>query len=153
AAADRARALVAGGRQPLAIRTHLLARVHRRQRRGDPSGLEGVARVGTRSHLLEAEVSAGLHDGSADLVVLGVGTPDLESRLPRHSVAQTSDLPTFDVDDAHVEELDLRQRSAVELRQNLRGVRTLDLESVVAAVHGLTARIRGGSVITDHLDP
>src|SRR6185437_10281806 len=55
-AADRARALVAARGQPLAVGAHLLAGVHRRQRRGDPARLESVAGVGARAHLLQPEV-------------------------------------------------------------------------------------------------
>ena len=49
AAADRGGALVAVGRQPLAIGLHLVAGVDAGQRRRDPARLEGVGRVRARA--------------------------------------------------------------------------------------------------------
>src|SRR6185437_5553327 len=109
------------------------------QRRGDPAGLQGVARIRARAHLLQPEVLSRLYDGRADLLVFRVRTPDLESRLAGHAVAQAPHLAAPDVDDAHVEEPDLGRWTAVELREDLFGIRPLDLEPVVPAMDGVAA--------------
>ena len=48
AAAERGRRFVGRAREPLAVRLHLLAAVHGRQRRRNPARLEGVGGVGAR---------------------------------------------------------------------------------------------------------
>src|SRR5262249_2246933 len=106
----------------------------------DPAGLERVAGIGTRADLHQAKITARVHDGLADLIRLGIRSPDLETRSPRHAMAQAGDLAALDVDDAHIEALDLGQRAAVELLQHLRRVRALDLIAVGAAHHRLAAR-------------
>ena len=66
-AAERARGLIAVGRQPLAVLLHLLAGVDRGQRRRNPAGLQRVGGIRTRAHRNQAEVLAGLEDRVADL--------------------------------------------------------------------------------------
>src|SRR5207244_12448355 len=76
AAADRCRALVSARRQPLAVLLHPLAREHRWQRRGNPAGLERVARVGARADLHQTEVASRLEDSFTALICLRARTPD-----------------------------------------------------------------------------
>ncbi len=141
AAADRTRALVTVRRQPLAVFLHLLAGVHGRKRRRDPARLEGIARIRARADLDEVEFPAGLENGVADLVALGVRTPHHQAWRAGHTVSERAHLAARDVDHADVEELDIRG-----------GVRPLDLESVVAPDHGLAARVRGRAVVADVVD-
>src|SRR5690606_14582911 len=115
AARQRARGLVAVFLQPLAVRLQLLAGVDRRQRRRNPPGLERVRRVGARADLMEAELPARLDDRRANLVALFVRAPDLETRRTRHAVTQRPHRTSLDLDRVHVEELDLRHGTAVEL--------------------------------------
>src|SRR5699024_6093996 len=103
------------------------------QRRGDPPRLERVRRVGARSAGLDAELGAGLEDRVSDLLVLRVRAPQLETRGASHAVAQRAHTRPGDVEVAHVEELDLLERTAVELLDDRPGVRPLDLEAVVVA--------------------
>src|SRR5207302_10273995 len=78
-AADRAGGLLAVGAEPLAISLELLARVDPRKGRGNPARFQGVRGVGTARAGDHAELPAGLENGGADLLLLGIGTLDLES--------------------------------------------------------------------------
>src|SRR5690606_25359797 len=138
--------------QPLAIRLQLLAGVDRGQRRRNPAGLERVRRVRARADLVQAEVATGLDDRRANLVALLVRAPDLETRRARHAVAQRSHGATGDLDRVHVEELDLRHRTAVQLLDQIPGVRALDLEAVALAHDGLAHRTRRRAVVLHDLD-
>src|SRR5678815_3918610 len=59
-----------------------------------------------------------------------MGSPQFQSRDARHTMAQRTNFPAGDGDFAHVEELDVRYRAAVELAQYLRSIGALDLISV-----------------------
>ena len=65
---------------------------------------------------------------------------------------QRADLPALDVDRVHVEELDVRDRAAVEALQDLGRVRALDLEAIVPADDRLAAGDRGRSIVAGELD-
>src|ERR1700761_4621334 len=145
AAAERAgEALVADGREPLAVRLELLAGVNRGQRRGDPAGLQRVRGVGAGPNRHDAELLAGVKDRLADLEVLLVRAPDLKARLTGHAVPERVNLTALDVDEVGAEELNVRDRPAVQLRNHLGGVRALDLEAGLRAGDGLAPRARRG---------
>ena len=67
-------------------------------------------------------------------------------------MAQAAHLAALDVDGVHREELHVGDRAAVDLVEDLLGVRSLDLEAVVAARDGLAARMRGRAVIANEVD-
>src|SRR5580692_1080226 len=153
AAAERSgEALVAAGREPLAVRLQLLAGVDGGQRRRDPAGLEGVGRVGAGADRGEAELLARLQDRVPDLEVLLVRAEDLESGLAGHAVPERGDLPALDGDEVGAEELDVRDRAAVQLLDHLGRVGPLDLEPVLRPGHGLAKRARRRAVVADELD-
>src|SRR6478736_7613545 len=143
-AAERAGRLVAVGRQPLAVRRQVVAGEDGRQRARDPTGLERVRRVDARADLLEAELLAGLDDRRAHVLGLVPGPEELAAGDARHAVVQGADGVPGDRDLAHVEELDLGQRSARHLLQHLHRVRPLDLEAVELPLAG---RVDGGALV------
>ena len=67
-------ALVTGGRQPLPVGLHLVARINRRERRGNPARFQSVRRVGAGANLRQAKILAGVHNRRADFFAFGVGT-------------------------------------------------------------------------------
>ena len=147
-AGERVDRLVAVRGQPLAVRALGLARVDRGQRRGDPARLERVRRVRAGSAGLDAELATGLEDRIADLAVLLVGAPQLESGGAGHAVTEGADVLARDRHLAHVEEAcTFSSWSAVELLDDLPRVRALDLEAVVLAVHGGAVGARGRAVV------
>ena len=75
-------------RQPLAVRLHLVAGEHRRERGRDPARLERVRRVDARADLLEPEVLPGLEDRGTDVLALRPRPPDLQSGHARHAVVE-----------------------------------------------------------------
>src|SRR5690606_32773642 len=149
---ETARAFVAVGRQPLAIRLQLVARVDGRQRRRNPARLERVRRVGARADLMEPEVLPGLDDRGADLFALLVRPPDLETGSAGHAVAQRAHRAASDLDRAHMEELDLLDRPAVQLLDHLPRIRALDLVAVALANNGLAHGPRRRPVVLLDLD-
>ena len=92
-------------------------------------------------------VLAGLEDRGADFVALGVRPPHFEARRARHAVAQRAHLAARDGDVAHPEELDVRERAAVELLDHILGVRALDLVAVELAGDRLAHRARRRAVV------
>src|SRR4029077_13241843 len=76
APANRAGGLVAVAAQPLPAGPELVARVNRRERRGNPARLQRVRRIGTAAAGHDPEFLSRLEDGRADLLLLGVRTPD-----------------------------------------------------------------------------
>src|SRR5690606_19933356 len=152
AARKTARALVAVGRQPLAVRLQLVAGIDGGQRRRDPAGLERIRRVRARPDLMQTEILAGLDDRGANLLALLVRAPDLESRCSGHAVTQRAHGPPRDLNRAHVEELDLLDRAAVQLLDHLPRVRALDLVAVALANDGLAHRPGRGTIVLLDLD-
>src|SRR6185312_1252223 len=152
AAADRAGGLVAAGREPLAVLLHLLAGVHGRQGRGNPARLQRVRGVGAGTHRDDAELFTGLQDRIADELALLVRPPQLQARGAGHAVPQGAYPLAANVDRVHGEELDVGNRSAVQLVEDLLRIRALHLVAVVAARDGLALRIAGGTIVTDHVD-
>ena len=147
AAAEGGIGFVARARQPLAIGLHLVAGIDRRHRRGDPARLQRVGRVGARADLHHAEVLAGFEDRGADLFAFRVGAPHFEARRAGHAVAQRAHLAAGDRDVAHMEELDVRERAAVELLDHVLRVRALDLVAVELADDRLAHRARRRAVV------
>src|SRR5690606_10079003 len=133
AATDGAGCLVAVSAKPFAIGFHFRVGVDGRQRGGDPAGFQRVRRVSAGTHWTDAEFFARLQDRAADLFTFFVRSPDFETRCAGHAVTQRADGASGDLDLAHVEELDLRQRAAVQLLQDSPCVRTLDLVAIAAA--------------------
>src|SRR5690606_17668209 len=152
AAGERARGLVAVFLPPLAVRLQLLAGVDRGQRRRNPAGLERVRRVSARADLTQAELRTGRDDRLADLVVLLVRAPDLETGSARHAVPEGADRAAADLHRAHVEELELLDRAAVQLLDELPRVRALDLEAIALTDDGLAHRTRRRAVVFLDLD-
>ena len=148
-AAQRTRGLVAVRGQPLPVGLHLVAGIHGRQGRRDPAGFQRVGGVGPVTDLVQTMVLARRYDGLADLLAFLVRAPYLQTGGAGHAVAQGADLATGDIDGAHIEELDLRYRAAVQLLYDLPGVRALDLEAVADAVHCLALGVAGGAVVLD----
>src|SRR5262245_56260305 len=146
AAGERAAGLVAVRGQPLTVRLHALVGVDGGQRRRNPAGLQSVRGVRARADLPHAELLAGLDDDVADFLALLVRAPDLEAGRAGHAVTQRAHGVLADLDRAHEEELDLGHGTAVQLLDDLPGVRALDLEAVGNAVHGLALRIAGRAV-------
>jgi hypothetical protein len=62
-------------------------------------------------------------------------------------VAQRADLLALDLDGAHVEELEVRHFLAVQLLDDLPGVRALDLEAVGDALDGEPLRVAGRAIV------
>src|SRR5690606_22678520 len=87
-----------------------------------------------------------------DLVALLVRAPDLETRSAGHAVPQRTHGAALDLDRAHVEELDLLDRAAVQLLYHLPRVRALDLEAVALADDGLAHRPGRRAVVLLDLD-
>ena len=152
AATQRAGSLIARGWQPLAEGLHLLARVHCRQRRGNPARFQRVGGIGARTDLMQAVVLAHFEDGVLHFIAFAVGAPNLEARCAGHAVAQCAYLPAGDVDVAHVEELDVRHRAAIQFFDDGLRVRALNLVAVVLAYHRLAHGARGRTVVFDDLD-
>src|SRR5690606_5057361 len=100
----------------------------------------------------QAELFTGLEDLVADVVLLFVGTPDLEARRAGHAVAQRAHGLVADLHLAHVEELELVERGAVELLDHVPGLRALDLEAPRNAVHRLAHRAARRARIVDDVD-
>ena len=94
---------------------------------------------------------AGLEDVLADLVAFRVRSPDLEAGRAGHAVTQAAHLAALDVDRVHREELHVGDRTAVDLVENLPGVRALHLEAIVPARDGLAARMRGRTIVADEI--
>ena len=97
-------------------------------------------------------VLAHFENGVLHFVAFAVGAPNLEARRAGHAVAQRAHLTASDVDVAHVEELDVRHRAAVQLFNDGLRVGALDLVAVVLAHHWLAHRARGRTVVLDDLD-
>src|SRR5690606_7823611 len=150
--ADRTGGFVGVGRQPLAVALQLVAGVARRQRARDPAGFERVRRIGTRTDRDQAELFACLEDLLADVVLVLVGAPDFQTRRTGHAVAQRADGLVADLHRAHVEELELVERLAVELLDHVPGARALDLEAPGDALHRLAHRAARRTVVMDDLD-
>ncbi len=132
-AAERTRAFVTFGRQPLAVRFHLVPGVHGRQRRGNPARFECIGRICPGAHQAHAIVFADLVDRSTNFLTFFIRAPDLESRRAGHTVAERADFPAGYVDRIHVEELDVRWWPAMQFLDHLPGIRTLDLVTVALA--------------------
>ncbi len=130
----------------------LVAGIDRRHRRRDPARLQRVGRVGARADLHDAVFLAGFEDRGADFVAFRVRTPHFEAGRARHAVAQRAHLAARDGDVAHVEELDVRERAAVELLDHVLRVRPLDLIAVELAGHRLAHRARRRAVVIFGLD-
>src|SRR5687767_6619054 len=67
-------------------------------------------------------------------------------------MAQATHLASLDVDVVHREELHVGDRSAIDLVEDLFGVRSLDLESIVTTRDRLAARMGRGAVVTNEVD-
>src|SRR5690606_19603839 len=65
-----------------------------------------------------------------------------EARSTGHAVAQSLNALGTDIDPVDVEELDVRNRTTVQLFEDLVGLRALNLEAVVRAQDALTFRTR-----------
>ncbi len=139
---ERSGRLVRVRRQPVTVRLLLGAGVDRGKRGRNPARLERVRRVSPRTDGQEAELGASLDDQVADLVVVGVGAPDLQAGGAGHAVTQSTHVHAADLHLRHVEEAELLERSAVEFFDHGPGVRALDLEAVVLARDGVTVRAR-----------
>ena len=87
APADGRTSLVAGRRQPLAVRLQAVARVHGRQRRRDPARLERVRRIRTSADLPEPELLACGEDRLAHRLLVVPGAEQLPAGLAGHPVA------------------------------------------------------------------
>ncbi len=149
APAERARPFVALGGEPFAIGLQLVAGEDGRQRARDPAGLEGVGGVDAGNDLLEPEVRSRGDDRSPHVLALLPRPPELEAGHTRHAVMQRAHLVSAERQLAHVEELDLRQRAAVGLLQDIQRGRALDLEPVELAA---AARIDGRALVARELD-
>src|SRR5262249_48469933 len=152
AAPDRAGGLVAVRPEPLAIVPELLARVDRRQRRRYPAGLQRVRRIGAAAASHETELLAGLEDRRADLILLCIGTPDLEPGGARHAAAQGAHGPAANPHGGHVEELQLLERATVQLLDDRPRLGALDLEAPHRACDWLSHRAHRRAVVELHLD-
>ena len=155
AAGNRAGRLVAAGRQPLAVLLHLLAGVDGRQRRRNPARLQRVRRVGAGAHLHQPELLARREDDVLHLLALGIQAPDFEPGCAGHAVPERADLLAPDGDVVHVEELDVRNRPAVQLFEQLPRVRPLHLVAVVLAHDRGALRVRRRAVVAArlHVEP
>src|SRR5690606_19317025 len=101
---------------------------------------------------MKTEILAGLDDRGADFLALLVRAPDLEPGSAGHAVTQRAHRAPRNLDRAHVEELDLLDRAAVELLDHLPSVRTLYLEAVALANDGLAHRAGRGTIVLLDLD-
>src|SRR5262249_36019326 len=148
AAAEGTVRFVARDREPLPIGLQLVAGVDRGQRRRNPAGLQGVGWIRAAADLAQAEVFARFDDRRANLFTFLVRPPDVEAGRAGHAVAQSADSAARDFDPVHVEELDVGDRSAIELFDHVLRVRTLNLVTVVIADHRLAAGDRRGAFVT-----
>ena len=101
--------------EPLPVGFHLLAGIYRRHRRRNPSRFQGIGRVCPGADLTEPELLAGLDDGRPDFLAFLMRTPDFKARRSGHAVTQSADFTSGDGDFAHIEELDLGNRSPFSL--------------------------------------
>src|SRR5690606_20493776 len=122
--------------QPLPIRLHFLAGENRRQGARDPPRLQGVGRVHPGTYLSEPELLASLDDRGLDRRTYLPRAEQLQARYARHAVVQRPHPMATDVDTTHVEELDFRQGSSVQLLQKLHRVGALNLITVALAAPG-----------------
>ena len=151
AAGQSAGAFVARCRQPFAICLHLVARVDGRQRRRNPARFQRVRGISsgadrTRPNSLPASTNGLLHR-----VAFLIRPENFQTRSARHTVPQRADFPSPDLDLVHGEELDFRNRAAVQLLDHLLRVRSLNLVPIGDAVHGLAHRARGRAVVLHDL--
>ena len=146
-AADRAGRFVAIRAQPFAKLLELLASVDRGQRRGNPPRFQGVRRISAAAALDQPEFLARLHDRRADVFLFFVRPPEFEPRRARHAVAQRLHRTAGDGHRAHVEELELFERAAMQLFDHAPSVRALDLEAPFLARDGLAHRPHRRTVI------
>src|SRR6185437_12079660 len=137
---------------PLAIVPELLSRVDRRQRRRYPAGLQRIRRIGAAAAGHQTELLAGLENRRADLILLCIGTPDLEPGGARHAVAQGAHGPAGNLHGGHVEELQLLERAAVQLLDDSPTLGTLDLEAPYRTCDRLAHRPHRRAVVELHLD-
>ncbi len=127
--ADRSIALEGIGRQPFAERSRRLAGIDRRECRRDPPGFGRSHAEYPRADLPQPVLGPGSDDRIFDLVAVPGWSPDLEPGRARHSMVQRGDLAPSHLELAHLEEANIRERSAVHFLKDLLGIRTLHLVS------------------------
>src|SRR5262249_3335019 len=96
---------------------------------GDPARFERVSCISSRADLYDAEIFPGFQDGGADFIAFRIGAPHFEARRTGHAVAQHANLATGDRHIAHVKELDVWERAAVDFPDDILRLRTLDRKS------------------------
>src|SRR5204863_3571252 len=105
-----------------------------------------------RTHLNNPELLAGFDDGLADLFALFVRSEHFQTGSARHAVTKRTDVASADLDDIHVEELDVGNRTAIQLRDELRGVGSLNLKAIGLAVNSLSFGIARRAIVLFDLD-
>src|SRR3546814_15748658 len=79
---------------------------------------------------------ARFQDGAANLFLFLVRAPDFQTRRTRHPVAQRAYGLSSNVHRAHVEELELLERAAMELFDDCPRILAMNLESPACAGEG-----------------
>src|SRR5215471_5830569 len=95
---------------------------------------------------------ASRHNGFADFLPLFVRPPNLQAWSTSHAMAKCAHFASGDIDHIHVEKLDLRKRPPVQLLQNLRRIRPLNLISIAAANYCFSSGVRRRAVVFLYLD-
>ena len=151
--ADGGLGLVVVHRQPFPVGFHFLAGVDGGKRRGYPARFQGIRGVAAPAHQLQAMRLARLDQGGMNRGTVGPGTHQLETRLPGHAVPQRVHFAAGDFHPTHVEEFEVRCRTAGCRLDHLRRVGSLQLIAVVAPILRIRARRRAFVVGAGHAVP
>ena len=137
AAADRAGRFVAVGRQPLAVLLHALVGVDGGQRRRNPAGFQRVGRIGARTDRRRCRTPCRLRR-IASRISSHFGRTGPRSPRPARRPCRGAALRTLRPSmliSSMLKNFRSGIGAAVELVDDVLGVRALDLEAVVAARH------------------
>ncbi len=100
----------------------------------------------------QTKLLAGLNNSRPDFLTFLVGTPNLQAGSAGHTMTQGANLASRNVDDPHIEKLDVRIRATVQLFDKLLSIRSLNLVAVTNTSDRLPHRTRGRPVVIYHFN-